>query len=651
MSQDPSTPGNESADGFIGRLIEGRYQVRSRIARGGMATVYLATDLRLERRVAVKIMHPHLADDQGFAQRFLQEARSAARLAHPNVVNVFDQGEDQGTAFMVMEYLPGITLRELLKEYQRLTPTQALDILEAVLSGLAAAHDAGIVHRDIKPENVMLADDGRIKLADFGLARAASAATATGQALLGTIAYVSPELVTRGTADTRSDIYAVGVLLYEMLTGEQPYQGDTPMRIAYQHAHSTMPRPGARVAGLPAAFDQWVRVMTARDPAARPADARAMLALLRRDEATVRAHENATSVLPVSESTQVTRVLSDGLSSPGADAATQVLASPGTPGRADLTPAPAKPSGRLALALAPRRKRAVRWAAIVALLGLISAGAGWYAGFGPGSYLSIPNVTGLTPGRAEQVLKAAGFSVSAGQVNDPIVARGNVARTNPPGGTAAPPGAAISVLVSLGPAQIDFPTVAGMPEQSARDKLGSFSLGVSAAEFSASIPNGTVIRAVDPAGNTITGKYGEKAAVTLVVSLGPLPDVVGKTLDQATAMLRAAGLVVSVTGQEFSDAIAAGSIISASARVSPVAPGGTINLVVSKGPDLIAVPNVIGKRLKDAIATLEAAGFAVSHSVNQVLIPLAVVVGTDPGAGAMAKRASTIKLSASVVFG
>ncbi|HET6824315.1 MAG TPA: protein kinase, partial [Amnibacterium sp.] len=230
-------------DPMVGRLLDGRYQVRARIARGGMATVYLATDLRLERRVAVKIMHAHLADDASFRDRFIQEARSAARLAHPNVVNVFDQGQDAGLAYLVMEYLQGITLRDLLGEYGRLTPDQTMDILEAVLAGLVAAHKAGIIHRDLKPENVLLADDGRIKIGDFGLARAATSHTASGQALLGTIAYLSPELVTRGIADTRSDIYAVGIMMYEMLVGEQPFRGEQPVQIAYQHANDSVPAP------------------------------------------------------------------------------------------------------------------------------------------------------------------------------------------------------------------------------------------------------------------------------------------------------------------------------------------------------------------------------------------------------------------------
>jgi serine/threonine protein kinase len=256
---------------MVGRLIDGRYQVRSRIARGGMATVYLATDLRLERRVAIKVMHDHLAEDSAFKERFIQEARSAARLAHPNVVNVFDQGQDSDTAYLVMEYLPGINLRDLLKEHGKLTTEQTLDVMEAVLSGLSAAHKAGIVHRDLKPENVMLADDGRIKIGDFGLARAVSANTATGAALLGTIAYLSPELVTRGVADARSDIYAVGIMMYEMLTGEQPYKGEQPMQIAYQHANDSVPTPSSKNSRVPAELGN--RTGTRRASAGCPGDA------------------------------------------------------------------------------------------------------------------------------------------------------------------------------------------------------------------------------------------------------------------------------------------------------------------------------------------------------------------------------------------
>ncbi|MPS76420.1 MAG: serine/threonine protein kinase, partial [Microbacterium sp.] len=257
---------NQQADPLIGRLVDGRYRVRARIARGGMATVYVATDLRLERRIALKVMHAHLSDDSAFQSRFIQEARAAARLADPHVVNVFDQGQDGELAYLVMEYLPGITLRELLREQKRLTVAQTITIMDAVLAGLSAAHRAGIVHRDVKPENVLLAEDGRIKIGDFGLARATTANTATGQQLLGTIAYLAPELVTRGTADARSDIYALGIMLYEMLVGEQPYKGEQPMQIAFQHATESVPRPSVRNPAVPEQLDELVLWATEKSP-------------------------------------------------------------------------------------------------------------------------------------------------------------------------------------------------------------------------------------------------------------------------------------------------------------------------------------------------------------------------------------------------
>ena len=261
---------SQQADPLIGRLVDGRYRVRARIARGGMATVYVATDLRLERRIALKVMHGHLSDDTVFQSRFIQEARAAARLADPHVVNVFDQGQDGDMAYLVMEYLPGITLRELLREQRRLTVPQTVTIMDAILSGLAAAHRAGIVHRDVKPENVLLAEDGRIKIGDFGLARATTANTATGAQLLGTIAYLAPELVTRGMADARSDIYSLGIMLYEMLVGEQPYKGEQPMQIAFQHATDSVPAPEREEPGRSRAARR-ARAVGDREVARRPA--------------------------------------------------------------------------------------------------------------------------------------------------------------------------------------------------------------------------------------------------------------------------------------------------------------------------------------------------------------------------------------------
>src|SRR4051812_18902205 len=270
---------------MIGRVLDRRYRVGPRIARGGMATVYEATDLRLDRVCALKIMHPGLGDDDEFASRFVREARSAARLSHQNVVGVFDQGDDDGTLFLAMEYIPGHTLRDLIRKEAPMSPAKALAVIDPVLSALAAAHQAGMIHRDVKPENVLLADDGRVKVADFGLARAISAETqhtATGGVLIGTVSYLSPELVVDGKADARSDVYAAGVVLYEMLTGRKPHDGESPIQVAYKHVHEDVPPPSHEIRGIPAYVDALVALATARDRELRPADARVLLHQVRR---------------------------------------------------------------------------------------------------------------------------------------------------------------------------------------------------------------------------------------------------------------------------------------------------------------------------------------------------------------------------------
>ena len=257
----------------VGRLLDGRYRVESLIATGGMATVYLGTDTRLDRTVALKIMHAELANDEDFVRRFVGEARSVARLSHPNVVGVYDQGADGRTLYLAMEYVPGRTLRDLLNERGSLPPREALDIMEGVLGGLGAAHAAGLAHRDVKPENVLLTAEHDVKVADFGLARmlAGTSQTKTGM-LIGTAAYLAPEQVSRGVADARTDVYAAGVMLFEMVTGQQPHTADTPLAVAYKHVNEAVPAPSQLVDGVPAALDELVLRATSRDPDLRPAD-------------------------------------------------------------------------------------------------------------------------------------------------------------------------------------------------------------------------------------------------------------------------------------------------------------------------------------------------------------------------------------------
>ncbi len=273
-------------DPLVGRLLDGRYRVGPRIARGGMATVYEAHDLRLDRDCAVKVMHRDLGDDHDFASRFVREAHSAARLSHPNVVAVTDQGDDDGTLFLVMEHVPGRTLRDVIRDEAPMTPARALDLLEPVLLALSEAHRCGIVHRDIKPENVLIADDGRIKVADFGLAKAFDAVsqhTHTTGLLIGTVSYLAPELIVDGRADPRSDVYAAGVLLYELLTGRKPHEGEGAIQIAYKHVNEDVPVPSeALPRPLPAYVDALVARATARDRERRQADAKVFLHQLRR---------------------------------------------------------------------------------------------------------------------------------------------------------------------------------------------------------------------------------------------------------------------------------------------------------------------------------------------------------------------------------
>ncbi|MCU1551426.1 MAG: pkaF [Glaciihabitans sp.] len=636
---------------MIGRLIDGRYQVRSRIARGGMATVYLATDLRLERRVAIKIMHGHLADDSKFKERFIQEARSAARLAHPNVVNVFDQGQDSDMAYLVMEYLPGITLRDLLQENGKLTTDQTLDILEAVLSGLSAAHKAGIVHRDLKPENVLLADDGRIKIGDFGLARAASANTATGAALLGTIAYLSPELVTRGVADTRSDIYAVGIMTYEMLTGEQPFKGEQPMQIAYQHANDSVPSPGNKNPRVPAELDELVLWATAREPDERPRDARAML-----DEVMVIQSEILPSTASASTMTQRTMVLPGPASTRGSTAETQVFAS------ARRNTGPVQPTSVALLGAKSKKRRSRGWwlFALVLVIAAIAGGTGWYFNAGPGGHLTIPNVAGETLAQAQADLKAQGFVVSdhTGRHTDPTVPKDRVQGTSPGIGTAVGKDDSVTIILSDGPKQLPLPPVIGTEEAVAKTSIeaaGFAPATTSIQEFSSKFAKGLVIDDLDANGRSLADrqKYSEQRTITLVVSAGALPDVKGLSLTAAIARLKDVGLTGTQGSATYSDSVAKGDVIGIDpqkvngvARVFRVNDSQAVLLITSNGPPMVTVPNVVGDTWDVAKAILKKAGFQLDY--NQFADfgggGAFTVQSVKPAAGQLVPKGSTLKI-------
>lgn len=631
---------------MIGRLIDDRYEVRSRIARGGMATVYLATDRRLERRVAIKVMHGHLADDSNFRNRFVQEARSAARLADPHVVSVFDQGQDSDLAYLVMEYLPGITLRDLLRDHGKLTPRQVVDIMDAVTSGLAAAHRAGIIHRDLKPENVLLADDGRIKISDFGLARAASANTATGQSLLGTIAYLSPELVTRGVADARSDIYALGIMMYEMLTGEQPYKGEQPMQIAYQHANESVPRPSVVTPSVPDPLDDLVLWATERTPDERPSDARELLERLREVEKQLGFGPSTTSHQP-------TMLMP--AAQPISDTAefTQALTS------ANMSTDPVAPLDAVStLRAKTAQRRAKGWwiLALVVLLAAVSGGTGWYFGAGPGSQVLIPDLVNATPEEATETLTGLGLIVVEGEENSFDVAAGLVSSTDPASGTQVGKDSTVTINISLGRQEVEVPALAGMSRADAETFLADnrLTLGAVDEQYNEDVASGAVISAQNPATEADYSAGGvilQGETVDLVVSAGAIPNVVGLTPDAARTALTESGLVVAEeVAESFSDTIDKGLVLSAKLPDGTIRPTDTVSLVVSKGVDLVEVPDVLNDNVAAAKKTLEDAGFVV-EVVSDIAepnwgSPLLTVDSTDPAAGESIKRGSTVTITA-----
>ncbi|AZH78919.1 serine/threonine protein kinase [Microbacterium sp. Y-01] len=640
---------NQQADPLIGRLVDGRYRVRARIARGGMATVYVATDLRLERRIALKVMHAHLSDDSAFQSRFIQEARAAARLADPHVVNVFDQGQDGELAYLVMEYLPGITLRELLREQKRLTVPQTITIMDAILAGLSAAHRAGIVHRDVKPENVLLAEDGRIKIGDFGLARATTANTATGQQLLGTIAYLAPELVTRGTADARSDIYALGIMLYEMLVGEQPYKGEQPMQIAFQHATESVPRPSVRNPAVPEQLDELVLWATEKSPDERPDDAQQMLERLRAIErelgiapATARATAPQQSQ---SDSGDLTKVM------PG----TMVIADPTAP-----APVTVDNATLLRRRASKRRARGAFLLTLVLLLAVLAGGVGWWFGSGPGSLVAVPGVAGGTYDEAAAALTEAGFVPSQKDQFSIDIDKGTVIETDPAEGTRLDKGDPVTVIVSAGPANHTLDALNGRAEQDARDYLAS--LNVNVAEKSlvlfSDADAGIVINAyVTPRAGGDAYACGEGCevfeddSVELYVSAGAFPDVSGMSVDEARSTLTDKGLVVGDDPQYvFSDNTDRDIVIGVADRAEEGnwRPGDNVQLIVSKGPELFPVPDVSGKTLNEAKRILSDAGFKATYAAWGDLpgfAEMATVTGQDPGSDKSLPRSGTVNLS------
>ncbi|MBZ5736792.1 Stk1 family PASTA domain-containing Ser/Thr kinase [Nocardioides mangrovi] len=657
MQPDRHAAGGAS-DPMTGRLLDGRYRVGSRIARGGMASVYEATDLRLDRTVAVKIMHPGMGDDAEFAARFVREARAAARLSHPNVVAVYDQGDDDGTVFLAMELIDGHTLRDVIRKESPIPPGRALALLEPILSALASAHRAGLIHRDVKPENVLIADDGRIKVADFGLARAVSADTqhtATGGVLIGTVSYLAPELVVDGRADARADVYAAGVLLFEMLTGTKPHEGESPIQVAYKHVHEDVPAPSSVVPGIPAYVDALVARATARDKELRPSDAGVLLHQVHRVS-----HALAEGVVDDADLTAdltPLRMRFEAAEAPGPDdtapepfgsdvVPAYVPPPPGevtTPLRTLPRPAAAPPATR-----PPRRSRKGLVLLLVLLLLVVGGGVGaWW--FLDGRYTNTPGVLGLTKAAATEKLDDAGLDAAFGEeAYSETVPAGRVVATDPEPGAKVVDGGTVTVTISLGKERYDVPKLAGKTVDQAQDALTATHLayGESVERWSDDVAEGVVIRTDPKAGTTLR----PDTPVDLVVSKGPRPvnvrDWTGKDADAAMAWADKHGLNGRIASQEYSDDVAEGDVISQDPTGgSTLHHGDDISFVVSQGPPLVEVPNVRAQGVDAATKTLEALGFHVTTEKAAGYLGLGFVFSQDPGSGQSVPRGSTITLS------
>ncbi|MFJ3771233.1 Stk1 family PASTA domain-containing Ser/Thr kinase [Streptomyces sp. NPDC090075] len=632
-------------DPLVGQVLDGRYRVDARIAVGGMATVYRALDVRLDRVLALKVMHPALAVDGSFVERFIREAKSVARLAHPNVVQVFDQGTDGTYVYLAMEYIAGCTLRDVVRERGALQPRAALDILEPVLAALGAAHRAGFVHRDMKPENVLIGDDGRVKVADFGLVRSVDSVTSTTGAVLGTVSYLAPEQVENGAADPRVDVYACGVVLYEMLTGQKPHDSDSPAVILYKHLHEDVPPPSAAVPGLAYELDELVALGTARNPEVRPYDAVALLARVREARAALRDEqldavppqalaatghetaENRTSVLP--RSLTVPRPL------PVNEADEGVLRT----SRFEAAPVPER-----------RRRSGSRRGLITllaALLVVLGVGTGvWY--INSGQFTKVPPLLAKTEAQATARLKEAGLDVKTVEhAYSDTVKRGTVISTDPAAGRRIRSNDSVTLTISDGPETVNVPDVQGRTLARARALLKADGLapGMVTREFSDSVPKGSVI-STDPGIGT---KRHTGSAIALVVSKGSpvdVPDVTGEDLDDARQELQEAGLKVTVSATEVNSEYDQGQVAQQTpAGDARAAEGDTVTLTLSKGPEMVEVPDVVGATVDDATKLLEQSGFQVKEDRGLLGLFGNTVKQQSVDAGEQAPKGSTITIT------
>ena len=631
---------------LIGEIIDGRYQLTRVVGSGGMATIYAAIDLRLDRQVAVKIMHSHLAQDEQFVSRFIREAKAAASLSHPNIVAVLDQGWNQGGSpcvFIVMELIEGATLRDYLIEQGSLSPERALSIITPVASALAAAHKLGIVHRDIKPENILVSKEGRIKIADFGLARGAllgNTMTAESSVILGSVSYLSPEQVQRGVADAKSDIYSLGIVLFEILTGQKPYQGEDPVQVAIKHVNERVPAPSTLKPGLSVEIDQLVLSATDIDPDKRPRDAVVMLEKLRELSEKLDPRKRQLSLeldlppLAIKEAGK-----RDGAKRLRRDKDREVEISKNQ----EAAVKKEKSSSITKKALSKRVKRNRQIAALIA----IALGIGiWYVIVGPGSKVIVPSLAGLTVKEATSELADLGLDLKVEREEfSEDIPENRVIKSSPAGGGRISPDGTVEVTISKGKERYIVPTLQGLKIEIAEGLISDNNLvvGEIIEEFSSEFPKGFIMRSSPAAGERIK----RDSQVTLYLSKGVeqvgVSSYQGKSGEQALNELTEAGFEVE-TKYVFSEDLPIGAVVSQIPSGGDIDKGSAITLTVSKGSQFVFIPNVFSLSEAKAIDTLKDLDLkVVVKKVGNKKTK--VVTNISPKVGDKVKRGSTVTIT------
>jgi serine/threonine protein kinase len=629
---------------LTGELIDNRYLLQRLIASGGMATIYAGIDTRLDRPVAVKIMHAHLANDEAFVSRFIKEAKATAALSHPNIVSIQDQGWNEGgppAVFLVMELVEGSTLRDFLNQQGAVSIEQMFQLMTPVISALAAAHKIGIIHRDIKPENILISKDGRVKVADFGLARnmaIGQTMTVESSVVLGSVSYLSPEQVQRGVADARSDIYAVGIVLFEMLTGGKPYEGETPIQIAYRHVNDRIPTLQSIKSDVPITISELVHAATAPNPDHRPKDAEELLNKFREIQAQIDPKKRQMSLeldLPPSMMKSVTKrgKVSVGSALEGLKEKTSQL----------ISTKPIKVSKPEDSIGTKKRKvsKRVKRNRIIALLLLIGLVFGGFRLLNIGK-ISVPSLVGMSQTEASKSLEPLGLDLEIiEEVFSEDIPKGRVIASEPGGGGKISPDEKVGLILSKGQERILIPRLNGLTPDVASAQLSSLGLTVGEINeiFDMKIAAGYVI-ATEPK-ETMAVK--RKAIVNLIVSKGveqiSLQSYVGKGGEQALSELTEMGFDVDAE-YKFSDSVFKGQVISQSPeKMESIGKGSKIDLTISKGPEFVFVPNVLGKNKNDASLDLENLGLRVkikgSGKVNNI----------SPAIGAKVKQGAVITLT------